>query len=295
MRLIRLENNLSNAKPHENPLVPNRKLRQMYVAMMEARVLAEHIANSKSRHKSRTEFPSTCGEEACRVSTAIDLAPSDLVSDSQPGIVMDLLAGIEVGALLHRIQDSGRTTHVASKNFNQLPWILPWIEDTNERLRLAMGAALSSKTLAQGNLVLAYVRNGEIGKNEWRTILKIASNLELPISFVILPNERSRREKDPSKSLEALSRSCGVPGIVVDAHDALALYRVAQETLGRIRGGGGPVLIDCKVYDHKGCLEAPVDPVSRMKDLLLTRKIATTAWLESTEDKIRRRVAAANR
>ena len=263
----------------------------MYGAMIEARILAEHTASSKSRHKSRTKVPSTYGEEACRVSTAIDLAPSDLVSDSQPSLVMDLLAGIDLDALLPRIRGSGRTTRAVNKNFNQLPWI----ENTNERLRLAMGAALSSKTLAQGNLVLAYVRHGQIGKSEWRRILRIASHLELPISFIILPNERPHHEKNPSKSLEALSRSCRVPGIVVDAHDALALYRVAQETLGRIRGGGGPVLIDCKVYDRKGRHEAPVDPVARMKDLLLTRKIVTTAWLESAEDKIMRRVAAANR
>ncbi len=39
-----MEGWLSETGKYENPLVPNAKLRQMYVAMAEARVLDEHIA-----------------------------------------------------------------------------------------------------------------------------------------------------------------------------------------------------------------------------------------------------------
>ncbi len=87
----------------ENPLVPNEKLRQMYRAMAEARVLDEHIAKLQRRVKGRRRLDSIRGQEACRVSTAIDLGPGDLVSDSQVGVVMDLLAGEKVSSLLTRV------------------------------------------------------------------------------------------------------------------------------------------------------------------------------------------------
>ncbi len=86
---------MSETGQHENPLVPNKKLRQMYVAMAEARVLDEHIVRLQKGVKGRRRLDSTRGQEACRVSTAIDLVAGDLVSDSQVGVVMDLLAGRE--------------------------------------------------------------------------------------------------------------------------------------------------------------------------------------------------------
>ena len=55
--------------------------------------------------KERRRLDSTRGQEACRVSTAIDLGPGDLVSDSQVGVVMDLLAGAKVDSLLKRVAE----------------------------------------------------------------------------------------------------------------------------------------------------------------------------------------------
>src|SRR3982074_2477048 len=107
---------------YENPLVPNAKLRQMFVAMAEARVLDEHVAEgqglahgSKGGNglKGRKRLDSIRGEEACRVSTAIDLGPGDLVSDSQVGVVMDLLAGTVVRSLLKHVAELGAGKNAA--------------------------------------------------------------------------------------------------------------------------------------------------------------------------------------
>src|SRR5260370_1919492 len=106
---------LSETGMYENPLVPNAKLRQMYVAMAEARALDEHVAGLQTRIKNlkgRRRLDSIRRQEACRVSTAIDLEPGDLVSDSQAGVVMDLLAGAKVNSLLKRVAElhSGKKT-----------------------------------------------------------------------------------------------------------------------------------------------------------------------------------------
>src|SRR5437763_4739568 len=127
---------------YENPLVPNAKLKQMYVAMAEARVLDEHVAGSAKRgkgangrrgakgSKSLRELFSIRGQEACRVSTAIDLGPGDLVSDSQAGVVMDMLAGAKVSSLLKRVVElrSGKVTK-GVKLGGTSGHLLPWVSD----------------------------------------------------------------------------------------------------------------------------------------------------------------------
>ena len=283
---------MSETGVHENPLVPNAKLRQMYIAMAEARVLDGHIARLAGRSKGR-RLESIRGQEACRVSTAVDLSPGDLVSDSHSGVVMDMLAGAKVSSLLKRVAElrSGKKQRGAG-SFNASRRTLPWIEDAEEQLRLAVGAALAFKTLKQGNLVVAYVRQGEIAKGTWRSVLGWASKLELPVIFVVLPTKGGRNE---TAGLSERASRWGVPGIPVDAGDAVALYRVAQESLGRTRSGDGPVLIECVEVRTRGKGGAPVDPLVQMKDFLLSRKICTAAWLKSAGDRLRGRLAAAGR
>ena len=276
---------MSETKPHENPLIPNKKLRELFVAMVEMRVLDEHIAGLQRGVKARRRLESTGGQEACRVSMAIDLVPGDLVSDAQVGVAMGLLAGVKVGALLRQIAaGSSATASVAGRE-------LPWIENVGDRLRMAMGAALSFKTLKRTNVVVAYVREGEVSNGMWRRVLMLASKLELPIIFVVLPGDAKKKKGDEVGVLCAKARSCGVPGIPVDSSDAVALYRVAQESLGRMRGGDGPVLVECVAFPVKERRrDSVVDPLMLMREFLLGRKVCSEAWLDAAGDRLARQI-----
>ncbi|MGD9755695.1 MAG: thiamine pyrophosphate-dependent enzyme, partial [Acidimicrobiia bacterium] len=47
----------------------------------------------------------------------------------------------------------------------------------------------------------------------------------------------------------------GMPGVIVDGMDAIAVYEVASQAVERARDGGGPTLIEAKTYrfyDHVG-------------------------------------------
>ncbi|MEO6804961.1 MAG: thiamine pyrophosphate-dependent enzyme [Edaphobacter sp.] len=280
---------------HENPLVPNKKLRQMYVAMVEARVLGEHISDlqrgaRRGKGAGKLRAGSTRGQEACRVSTAIDLGPGDLVSDSQAGVAMELLAGAKVASALKRAGElHARGKRKKSKAGLLSGRLLPWVEDASERLRMAMGAALSFKAQRRANVVVAYVGQGEIAQGRWRRLLELAAKLELPIIFVVLA--AGTRDRKDTTTLSAKSARWGVPGVPVDIGDAVALYRVAQESLGRTRGGDGPVLIECVEYRTKG--KRADDPLIEMERFLLGRKICSQAWLNGAGDGLRRRIAAA--
>jgi acetoin:2,6-dichlorophenolindophenol oxidoreductase subunit alpha len=289
---------LSETGQHENPLVPNAKLRQMYAAMAEARLLNQHIVRLQrgaGSLKGRQRLESTHGQEACRVSTAIDLGLGDLVSDFQAGIVMELLAGEKVSSLLKRIAEIHSAKKAARPvRIGESRRVLPWVEDADERLRMALGSALAFKTLGQKNVVVAYVRHGEIAKGTWRKMLGLASKLELPVIFVVLPANGERR--NGIAGLSEKTRRWGVPGIAVDAVDAVALYRVAQESMGRTRGGDGPVLIECVECGLEGeSGKAAHDPLVQMRNFLLGRKVCTPAWLKSADGRVRRRIARAGK
>jgi len=273
---------LNVTEPQENPLVPNKKLRQIYLAMLDARILDEHIAKSQS--KAKTRLASTRGQEACRVSTAIELGFSDLVSNSQPGIVMDQILGADTSFLSKHL-----SSLLAPRKAIDLtgPRQLPWIEDVNDRLALAAGAALAFKSSKQTNLIVTYVHRQHARGGNWRRLLTLSAKLELPIIFVVLPDEPGGRKADSVGRVSAKARSCGLPGIPVDASDAVALYRVTQESTGRIRIGGGAVVIECVTYPIHGKLP---DPVQQMKSFLLEKKVATAAWLDQAGDTFREKL-----
>ncbi len=263
----------------------------MFLSMLEMRVLDECVAKLQHGVKARLRLHSTCGQEACRVSTAIGLGRTDLISDAAIGVSMALLNGIEAGPVLRRVAGLNKGakkldafTAEGSADNRQLPWI----EDVGDRLRLAMGAALSFKTQKGVNLVVAYVRHGDLTSREWRQVIRLAGTLELPILFVLLPQGSGEVRSKQKLSICETARTCGVPGIPVDGGDAVALYRVAQESIGRMRGGGGPVLIECLTYrTTNDPAEAGADPLRQMSAYLLARRVCSEAWMARTEKKLR--------
>ena len=40
----------------------------------------------------------------------------------------------------------------------------------------------------------------------------------------------------------------GIPGVIVDGNDVLAVYQAAASAVERARAGEGPTLIECKTY-----------------------------------------------
>ena len=282
---------MGTTKPHENPLVPHKKLREMYVAMMQARMLDEHLRAVSRKGKGGARWDSIRGQEACRVSTAIELGEGDLVSDGHRSVVMELVCGATVQSVM-RHAASLRTGRGGSKRSAgsraagaASAGHLPWMADAGDRLRMAVGAAIAGKAWNRGNIVAAYCRAGEVVSGVWARMLDVASKFDLPIVFVVLPEVGGRRAEK--------LRSPGVPSIPVDANDAVALYRVAQESLGHARGGDGPVVIECVAIDADGP-DGGGDALEQMKGFLVGRKVSSERWLDGVASAFRKRMEAAN-
>jgi TPP-dependent pyruvate/acetoin dehydrogenase alpha subunit len=277
----------------ENPLVPNAKLRQMYTMMLEARTLDEAVAKKIRGLKGARQIGSIKGDEAVRVSTAIELGPDDLISDVALSAGMSLILGGDPSSLLKRFsKPAGRGSRALARNGQR---VLPIIDKAQERMKLALGAAAGLKAQGRRGVLVAYSRKGELSKQSWRNVLEVAAKLELPMIFVVLPG-RGRASKGDEKIVACeAAKAAGIPGMPVDSSDAVALYRVVQESLGRTRGGDGPVLIECIGWQLEGRRGVPDDPLEHLREALLTRKICTSAWFDQATGAARRRLTARRR
>ncbi len=72
------------------------------------------------------------------------------------------------------------------------------------------------------------------------------------------------------EEIAATTTRHGFPGIVVESHDPVAVYRVVTESVAHARRGNGPTLIECRPWPVGG---ASADPLERMEQALIRRGI----------------------
>jgi TPP-dependent pyruvate/acetoin dehydrogenase alpha subunit len=309
----------------ENPLIPNARLRQIYRSMVRARTLAR---TQPAARRGQRPVAGTLGLEACLVSTAVDLGPGDLVSDALAGGVVEFLRGATLASVLRpgKAEDSRRSrrsgTGVRGEARGEAECgtagRLPGAAGGAERIWAALGAAAALKaataqaraeakaesatqggtTARQAGVVVFYALPGELTAARWRKALTFAAEQELPVVFVVLPAARVRGGNASSAAkaggVRALAQGCGVPGIAVDADDAVAIYRVAQESIGRARAGGGAALMECVPFAIEGAAAkrtAANDAVAGLERYLVQRGVATKAWMDREAKAFARRVA----
>lgn len=279
----------------ENPLIPNAKLRQIYLAMVQARTLAKLLRGDKA----------TLGLEACLVSTSVDLGPGDLVSDGLGGGVVEFLRGAKLSEVLR--PGNAKKARGVSADCGEARR-LPAMPGIAERIWGVLGAAAalkaeaakakvnakaSGETEAQKGLVVMYALPGEAPAALWRKALAYAGEKELPVVFAVLPARCGKGPKPASVCTIAIA--CGLPGIPVDAEDAVAIYRVAQESIGRIRIGGGPVLVECVPFGPHGTTGKHVvspDAIAGLEGYMIQRKVVTRAWMDRQTKAFSRRAVA---
>jgi TPP-dependent pyruvate/acetoin dehydrogenase alpha subunit len=279
---------------YENPLIPNARLRQLYTAILHARIVGESLPTSQRRL--------THGLEAVLVSTSADLAANDLVSDALTTPVLDHLRATTFTALSLDTSTPLKPKARAALTAWATPTVLPPARTIAERIQQALGAASALKaahaksrtyTNAKGGIprqqgvVIIYTQPGEVPPSLWQTSLAFAAKHELPILFVVLPPPRINRSNIPTRShklspIIATALRNTIPGMIVDANDPVALYRVAQESIARARDGGGPALIECVPFLAHGSHIPPEDAIPALERYLLLRGVATRVWLDRT-------------
>jgi TPP-dependent pyruvate/acetoin dehydrogenase alpha subunit len=268
--------------------MPNAKLRKMYSAMLHQRMLTERL----SKQQRRSATASVRGLEACLASPTIDLGPDDLVIDAIQSGAVDFLRGKSVEQVLRpdrRIRSAGRLADCGAASQLTAP------AGGQERLWAAIGAAaaLKSQTLRTGAddaaVLVCYMRAADVQPPVWAKALAHVSSGKLPLLLVVLPD--GKRQGSRTGRLSAVALRHGVPGMPVDQHDAVALYRVAQEAIGHARIGGGGALIECVHCVMDGTKRTQPDAIRGLAEYMLHRHVADRRWMEREATSFAKRIA----
>lgn len=121
---------------------------------------------------------------------------------------------------------------------------------------IAVGAALTSKRLKTGKVVLCFFGDGANNEGAFHEALNMASIWKLPVVFICENNkygmstsiERSTSVKNISERAPGYS----MPGVTVDGNDFSAISEAVDTAVNRARAGDGPSLIESLTYRWRG-------------------------------------------
>jgi TPP-dependent pyruvate/acetoin dehydrogenase alpha subunit len=124
---------------------------------------------------------------------------------------------------------------------------------------IAVGAAFASAYRDDGGVAVAFFGDGGSNIGSFHEAANMAAVLNLPVLLVCENNGYAEftAQADHMRVRDVADRAAGygIPGVVVDGMDALAVHRTALAAVQNARAGGGPTLIEAKTYrfyDHQG-------------------------------------------
>ena len=124
------------------------------------------------------------------------------------------------------------------------------------QVALGGGLALAHQYNEDGGLCLAYFGDGAANQGQVYETFNMAALWNLPIVFVVENNQYAMGTAVTRSSAETEFHRRGtafrIPGMDVDGMDVLAVRQAAEIAFEHVRGGNGPVLMECNTYRYRG-------------------------------------------
>lgn len=116
----------------------------------------------------------------------------------------------------------------------------------------AVGAGIGFALQNQAHVAIAAVGDGATSEGDFLEALNFAGVFEAR-SVVFVQNNgwaisMPRARQTLCETLAQKGLAAGIPGVVVDGNDALAVYAVCQWAIERARSGDGPALVEALTY-----------------------------------------------
>jgi TPP-dependent pyruvate/acetoin dehydrogenase alpha subunit len=124
---------------------------------------------------------------------------------------------------------------------------------------IAMRAAFSNKYRGTDQVAATFFGDGASNEGAFHEAANMAALYKLPCLFVCENNGfgeyTSQKRHQAIRDVADRAAGYGMPGVIVDGMDVIAVYEAAGEAIDRARRGEGPTLLECKTYryyDHVG-------------------------------------------
>ena len=271
----------------------------MYRAMVQNRILDDALTGMQERGDLRF-FLSSTGEEATHVGSAYALRPTDWIFPGYRELGAALVRGFSIQDLVNQLFGNsedltkGRQlpNHICGRYVNFLSVSGP----VATQLPHAVGAAWAARLVGDDTVVLAYFGEGATSQGDFHVAMNIAGIHGLPVVFLCRNNRwgisAGRARQTASETFATKAKGYGMPGLLVDGNDVLAVHEATRRAVEGARKGKGPTFIESVTFrrephdkdpkDRESARWQRVDPIRRFRKFLL----GTGRWDEHRDGEL---------
>jgi TPP-dependent pyruvate/acetoin dehydrogenase alpha subunit len=256
-----------------SPNLPPDKQREMLRQMLTIRRFEERASADYHAGKIYGVVHCYIGEEAVAVGVCTALEHGDRIISTHRGHGHCIAKGADLNRMMAELygrqtgycKGKGGSMHIADFDIGML--------GANGivagGISIITGAGLAAQMEGQGGVAVSFFGDGASNAGPFHECLNIAASWKLPMLYVCENNlyaaQTSAAATHALPDVAARAAGYGIPGIVVDGNDIVAVHQAAIRAVDRARSGGGPTLIECKTYRQRGHTERKGQPDSRDK------------------------------
>jgi pyruvate dehydrogenase E1 component alpha subunit/2-oxoisovalerate dehydrogenase E1 component alpha subunit len=277
---------------------------RLYHFMQLTRMVEARLGNLYRQGKVVGGLYSSLGQEATAVGSAYALAPGDFMGPLIRNLGSMLVRGVEPREVMTQYMARG-TSPTGGKDGNthfgdlERGLVAP-ISMLGALIPVMAGVALAGRMQGKDLVALTYIGDGGTSTGDFHEGLNLAAVLDLPLVVVAEHNGYAystpvaKQMRIPH--LASRAAAFGIPGVIVDGNDVLAVYEATRKAVERARRGAGPTLIEAKTFRMKGHAEhddagyVPAelfeawrkkDPIDRFERHLLDEDVASRDELDA--------------
>jgi pyruvate dehydrogenase E1 component alpha subunit len=218
----------------------------LYRRMVVARRFEAQVT-ALTRQGRLATYPSALGQEACEISAASALEPSDWLFPTYRDTIALVTRGVPPASILSGFRGDW---HMGfdPREHNTAPQVTPLATQALH----AVGFATAAKLKGESTVALTLLGDGASSEGDAHEAFNFASVWQAPVVFLIQNNQYAISvpiaRQSHARVLSDRAIGYGMPGYYVDGNDAAAMYAVISRAIERARTGGGPTLIEGLTY-----------------------------------------------
>ena len=204
------------------------------------------------------------GQEAVAVGATAALRPEDWILPTHRNLGVWTTRGVPLKPLFCQLMGrAGGYTKGRDRTFHfGLPEkrIIGMISHMGAMLPVACGLGLAEHLRGEKAVALAFSGDGATREGDFHEAVNLAAVWKLPVVFLIENNlyglSTPVDEAIPTKDIADAAAAYGIPGVIVDGNDLVAVMEAVEKAADRARSGRGPTLIEAKTFRMRGHEEA---------------------------------------
>src|SRR5436305_14278303 len=221
------------------------RLLSLYRYMQLGRAFSNKIV-ALQRQGRATTFGSLVGQDATAVGLAAPLQPQDWLATSYREIASLMVKGLPLPTLIYAFR--GFTPEHYPGEIHCLPIQIV----IGTQMLHAVGLAMAAKISGDKTVAVGVCGDGATSEGDFNEALNFAGVFQAPVVLVVQNNGWAisvpRHKQIAAPTLASRGAGFGLPSVLVDGNDILAVYAVMQQAVERARSGQGPTLVETLTY-----------------------------------------------